>query len=186
MLRKLTIGAAALGGVCACAVALIAVGLASAAVPGPDYLDVMTWKAVAKSKNTAQLSVTTKSSIPRHPDLFIRSNPVVGLAWVDSQTNKVFVITIHPVLGRDSHQNPRAWHAHTATLAGGATAPNDFCLVAITSTPTVGLSIHGATVRVNARTSTLPVLPGAFDAVVGFTVQADGACVSGLGVRVST
>jgi len=185
MIRKLTIGAAALGGICA-AVALMAVGLAFAATPGPDYLDVTTWTAAAQNKSTAQLSATTKSSIPRRPDLFIRSNPVVGLAWVDSQTSKAFVVTIHPVLGRDSHQNPRAWHAHTVTLAGGATSPNDFCLVAITSTPTAGISIHGATMQTNVRRSALPVSPAAFDAAVGFTLQTDGACASGLGVRVST
>src|SRR5439155_13870308 len=124
---------------------------------GPAYLSVTSWKAASKNKNTVALSVTTKAPIPRHPDAFIRSNPVVGFAWVDAQTNKAFVATIHPVLGRDSRQNPRAWHAHTVTLTGGATGPNDFCLGSISSSPTVGLSIRGATMRLNARASTLPV-----------------------------
>jgi hypothetical protein len=168
------------------AVGLMAAVIAVAATPGPDYLDVASWKAAQKSGNNAILSATTKAAIPRHPNPFIRSNPVVGLAWVDTQTSKAFVATIHPVIGRDSNQNPRAWHAHTVALTGGATAPNDFCLGSITSTPTAGLSIHGATMRINVRASALPVSPTAFDVAVGFTVQNDAACASRLGVRVST
>jgi hypothetical protein len=167
-------------------VGLIAVGIAIASMPGPAYLSVSSWKAASKNKGTARLSVTTKAPIPRHPDAFIRSNPVVGFAWVDSQTSRAFVATIHPVLGRDSRQNPRAWHAHTVTLTTGATAPDDFCLGAITSSPIVGLSIHGASMRINARASSLPVPAAAFDLATGFTVQHDAACSSGLGVRAST
>ena len=180
-MRKLVLASAALT-----AVSVGLVGLAIAATPGPDYLDVASWKAAAKNNGTALLSATTKAAIPRHPDTFIGSNPVVGIAWVDAQTSKVFVVTIHPVLGRDSHQNPRGWHAHTAQLAGGAVAPNDLCLVGITSSPTAGISIQGATVKVNARGSSLPVPASAFDAAVGFTVQADAACPSHLAVRIST
>jgi hypothetical protein len=162
------------------------VGFAVAAAPGPDYLDVTSWQAVAKSKGTVRLSATTKAGIPRHPDGFIRSNPVVGIAWADLQTAKAFVVTIHPAIGRDSHQNPRAWHAHTAQLTAGATAPNDFCLGAITSSPTAGIAIQGATVTINTRASVLPVATSAFDVAAGFTVQADPACASRLGVRLST
>jgi hypothetical protein len=162
------------------------VALAPASTSGPDYLSVVSFKAGSQSKITAKLAVTTKASIRRHADAFIRSNPVVGFAWVDLGTSKAFVTTIHPVLGRDSHQNPRAWHAHTVTLSGGATAPNDFCLAAINSAPTAGISIHGKTMRVNVRKSKLPVAPQAFDLGTGFTVQHDSACASGLAVRVST
>lgn len=166
--------------------AAILVGLAPASVSGPDYLNVVGFSAASKNKSAARLAVTTKASIPRHPDAFIRSNPVVGVAWVDLATSKAFVATIHPVIGRDSHQNPRGWHAHTVTLSGGATAPNDFCLASIDSSPTAGISIHGKTMRVNVRTSKLPVAPGAFDAATGFTVQHEAACASGLAVRAST
>jgi hypothetical protein len=162
------------------------VGFAVAAAPGPDYLEVTSWHAVAKSKSAAWLDATTKASIPRHPNTFIRSNPVVGIAWADLQTGKAFVVTIHPVIGRDSHQNPRAWHAHTVTLASGATAPNDFCLAAINSSPTAGIAFQGAAVTINVRASVLPVTTSAFDTAVGFTVQADAACASHLGVRLST
>jgi hypothetical protein len=166
--------------------AAILVGLAPASTAGPDYLSVVSSSAKAKQKNQARLSVTTKASIPRHPDAFIKSNPVVGFGWVDVATGKGFVVTIHPVIGRDSHQNPRGWHAHRVTLSGGATAPNDFCLASIDASPTAGISIHGKTMRVNVRTSKLPVAPSAFDVTTGFTVQHDTACTSGLAVRVST
>ena len=180
-MRKLTV---ALIPVAAALVALV--GLAVAAAPGPDYLEVTSSQAVAKNKGTVRLSATTKAGIPRHPDAFIRSNPVVGIAWADLQTGKVFVVTIHPMIGRDSHQNPRAWHAHTAQLTAGATAPNDFCLGAITSSPTAGIAIQGATVTINTRASALPVATTALDVATGFTVQSDAACTSHLGVRLST
>ena len=166
--------------------AAIVVGLAPASASGPDYLSVVSFSATSKHKNQARLAMTTKASIPRHPDAFVESNPVVGLAWVDLATSKAFVVTIHPVIGRDSHQNPRGWHAHTVTLSGGATAPNDFCLASINSSPTAGISIHGKTMKVNVRTSKLPVAAQAFDLATGFTVQHDTACASGLAVRAST
>ena len=162
------------------------VALAPASATGPDFLRVASWKAASVNKIAARLSVTTEARIPRHPDAFIRSNPVVGLAWVDQGTDKAFVVTIHPVIGRDSRQNPRGWHAHTVTLTGGATAPNDFCLVRIDSSPNAGISLHGKTLKVNVRKRKLPVAPQAFDLATGFTVQQDAACASGLGVRAST
>jgi len=166
--------------------AAMVVGLAPASTSGPGYLSVVSFSATSKNPNAARLKVTTKALLPRHPDAFIRSNPVVGLAWVDLATNQAFVVTIHPVLGRDSHQNPRGWHAHTVTLSGGATSPNDFCLASINSSPTAGISIYGNTMRVNVRKSKLPVAPQAFDIATGFTVQHDTACASGLAVRAST
>ena len=167
-------------------VGAVAVGVALASAPGPDYLEVTSWTAKAQNGRTAKLSATTKAAVPRHPDAFARSNPVVGVGWVDVATNRAFVLTIHPVIGRDSHQRPDGWHAHTVGLAGGATAPNDFCLGAITSTPTAGISIHGATMKVNVRSSSTPVPVTAFDTAVGFTVQHDTACGSALAVRTST
>jgi hypothetical protein len=170
----------------AAAVAATAVGLALASLPGPDYLEVTSWKAVAKNDRTATLSASTKAAVPRRPDAFIGANPVVGFAWVDLQTSRAFVLTIHPMIGRDSHQNPTGWHAHTVTLAGGATAPSDFCLAGIDTSPTAGIAIRGATIKANVRLSVLPVAASAFDTAVGFTVQTDAACPSKLAVRVST
>ena len=150
---------------------------------GPGYAAVTAFSAAAQNGNVAKLSVTVDGTIPRDPDAFIGSHAVVGLAWADLDTGKVFVTTIHPVLGRDSHQNPDAWHAHTATLGGGASSPNDFCVLSIDSTPTAGISIHGNTMRVNVSLDDLPVAPSAFDAAVGFTIEPDTACGSGLAVR---
>ena len=151
---------------------------------GPGYAAVTEFSAAAQNGNLARLSVTVDGTIPRNPDAFIGSHAVVGLAWADLDTGKVFVTTIHPVLGRDSHQNPDAWHAHTATLGGGATSPNDFCVLSIDSTPTAGIAIQRNTMWVNVALDDLPVAPSAFDAAVGFTIEPDAACGSGLAVRV--
>jgi hypothetical protein len=178
MKRRLTFAAA--GGVCA---VVIGMGAVMAAAPGPEYLDVESFSAVSQNDNAARLSVITGDDIPRQPDAFINSKLVVGLAWADLDTGKVFVTTIHPVLGRDSHQNPDAWHAHTATVSGGATPPNDFCVVSIDSTPTAGIQIQGNTMTVNVQDWKLPVPPEDFDAAAGFTLEPDAACASGLAVR---
>lgn len=172
--------AAIVGGLAAASLGAVAV---LAAGPGPDYLEVASWSAGSQNDNAARLSVTTGGEIPRRPDAFIGSNPVGGLAWADLDAGKVFATTIHPVLGRDSHQSPDGWHAHTATLAGGATPPNDFCVASIDSTPTAGIQIQDDTMTVNVRADELPVAASAFDAAVGFTIQPDAACPSGLAVR---
>lgn len=160
--------------------------LAGASAPGPAYLAVASFNATAQHKNLAKLSVTSKAAIPRHPDAFIRSNPVVGFAWADFATSKAFVVTIHPAIGRDSRQNPGGWHAHTVSLTTGATAPHDFCLASIDSSPTTGIQVHGKTMRVNVRSKVLPFGASAIDAAVGFTLQRDSACSSGLAVVVSS
>ena len=178
MKKSLTIAAAL-------ALATVAVGAATvlAAGSGPSYLQVGSWTGALQNDNLAKLTVTTAGAIPRGSDAFIGSNPVVGLAWADLDTGKVFVATIHPVIGRDSHQNPDSWHGHTATLTGGATPPNDFCVVSIDSTPTAGIQIHDDTMAIDVRAGQLPVAPSAFDAAVGFTIQPDSACASALAVR---
>ena len=169
----------------ALAVAAVALGVVTvhAAGPGPAYLHVSSFRADLENGNSAKLTVTTGVRIPRQPDSFINANPVVGFAWVDLDTGKVFVAVIHPVLGRDSHQDPESWHAHTASLAGGASAPNDFCVASIDSTPTAGIEIHRDTMNVNVRSDQLPFPTDAVDAAVGFTIQPDAACSSGLAVR---
>ena len=170
--------------------ALAAVGVVAASLPGPAYLAVESFSAeAAGDDNRVKLSATVNGEIPRRPDAFIddAANLVVGLAWADLQSSQALVTTIHPVIGRDSHQNPDAWHAHTVRLAGGASAPNDFCLAAISSTPTAGIQIHGSEMRVNLAAEDLPFAASAIDAAVGFTVHPDAACAaSGLGVRVRT
>ena len=154
---------------------------------GPGYLAVADWSATALSPTTVMLSATTNGSIPKRPDAFIGDNAIVGLAWADLGTGTALVATIHPVIGRDSNQRPDQWHLHTVQLAGGATAPNDFCLVAVTSTPTAGISIQGSTFTARISAADLPVSIGQLDAAVGFTVHGgDAGCATGLGVRVRT
>src|SRR5260370_6832306 len=105
--------------------ALAVLGAPGASAPGagPAYLAVSSFSAPLQNPNLAKLSVTTGGNIPIRADDFINSNPVVGLAWADLRTGKVFVATIHPVLGRDSLQNPAGWHAHTATPPARSPGP---------------------------------------------------------------
>ena len=158
---------------------------------GPAYLAVTSWSADALSGNVVQLSATTNGSIPRRADDFIAGNVIVGIAWADLRSGTAVVATIHPALGRDSQQLKDGWHLHTVQLAGGATAPNDFCLVEVLTTPTAGIQVQGDTLTVNLGASKLP-LGGAnsidaLDAAVGFTVHPeDAGCATGLGVRIRT
>jgi len=184
-------GTRAVVGAIAANVALAAVVAASQA--GPAYLAVGSWSTGWTSANTVRLSATTNGSIPKRADAFINDNVIVGLAWADLGTGTALVATIHPTLGRDSNQRPDAWHMHTVQLAGGATAPNDFCLVAVLSTPTAGMEIKGSTFSLNIAASSLPdagsgpISVDDIDAAVGFTVHpGDAGCVTGLGVRVRT
>ena len=176
MSRRLVFGAVA------CLSLALGAGSVVATGSGPAYTHVDDWSASTRGP-VATLAVTTDGAIPRRADAFIAGNPVVGLAWADLDTGKVVVATIHPVLGRDSHQNPDSWHAHTATLGGGATSPNDLCIRSIDSTPTAGIAIQGSSMTVRIRADRLPVATSAIDAAVGFTIQADAGCASGLAVR---
>lgn len=169
--------------------ALVSVAAVVASLSGPSYLAVASFSAEAINGNRIALSATVNGDIPRRPDPFISdaANKVVGLAWADLNSGQAFVTTIHPVIGRDSNQNPDAWHAHTVTLGGGATAPNDFCLTAITSTPTAGIQIQGSEMRVNVAAGDVPFAAEAIDAAVGFTVHPDAACAAtGLAVLIRT
>jgi hypothetical protein len=170
----------------------ISANLALAAVvagaqAGPSYLAVGGWSAGAASPITARLTATTDGAIPMRADQFINDNVIVGIAWADLDTGTALVATIHPTLGRDSNQRPDGWHLHTVQLAGGATAPNDFCLVSVNSTPTAGIAIQGSSMTINLAASKLPVPVADLDAAVGFTVHGgDAGCATGLGVRVRT
>jgi hypothetical protein len=158
---------------------------------GPSYLAVADWSAEAVSQNTVRLSATTNGEIPRRVDDFIAGNVIVGIAWADLGTGTALVATIHPALGRDSKQLKDGWHLHTVRLAGGATAPNDFCLVEVMTTPTAGIRIQGDTLKIDLAAAKLPlggdVSIDDLDAAVGFTVHpGDAGCGTGLGVRVRT
>jgi hypothetical protein len=182
-IRRRGIGALAI----AISANLALAAVVAAAQGGPSYLAVGGWSAGSVGDNLARLSATTNGAIPTRPDGFINDNVIVGIAWADLGTGTALVATIHPTLGRDSNQRPDSWHLHTVQLAGGATAPNDFCLVSVDSTPTAGISIDGNTMTINVSASKLPVPVGDLDAAVGFTVHGgDAGCATGLGVRVRT
>jgi hypothetical protein len=180
-------------GVAAAVVASLTIAtLVVASQPGPGYLAVNSWSAETVGTNLVRLSATTNGTIPKQADGFIHDNVIVGIAWADLDTGTALVATIHPTLGRDSKQRPDVWHLHTAQLAGGATAPNDFCLVAVSTTPTAGIQIAGTTMKINLSAWKMPdpgsgpIPASAIDAAVGFTVHpGDAGCVTGLGVRVS-
>jgi hypothetical protein len=158
---------------------------------GPAYLAVDGWSAEAVSSQTVRVSASTNAAIPRQADEFIAGNAIVGLAWADLDTGTALVATIHPAIGRDSKQLKDGWHVHTVQLAGGATAPNDFCLVAVLTTPTAGIRIQDDTMTIDLAAAKLPldgdVAIDDLDAAAGFTVHGgDTGCDTGLGVRVRT
>lgn len=190
--HRLTIrGRHAGAAVVALAASLALSTVVAGAQAGPAYLAVNDWSATALSPNVVQLSASTNADIPRRADDFIAGNAIVGLAWADLGTGTAVVATIHPAIGRDSKQLKDGWHVHTVQLGGGATAPNDFCLVAVLTTPTAGIQIQGDTMTLNLAASKLPlggdVSIGDLDAAVGFTVHGgDAGCATGLGVRVRT
>lgn len=175
------------------AASLVFTSVVIAAQPGPGYLAVQSFSAEAQNANLVRLSATAQADIPTQADPFIEDNVIVGIAWADFGSLTAVVATIHPTLGRDSHQRKDGWHIHTVQLGGGATAPNDLCLVAVLTTPTAGIQLHGSTIDVNLSASDLPVAGGSaiaaadLDGAVGFTVHSgDAGCATGLGVRVRT
>lgn len=153
------------------------------ALSGPDYLVVNSFTATTQNANHVKFSATTGGEIPRKPTEFISDHAVAGIAWADLDTGKVFVATIHPTLGRDSNQNPDSWHTHVATLSAGAGAA-DFCVASIDATPTAGISIKGSTISINVKQSDLPFSVSEVDGAVGFVIDPEAACASGLGVSV--
>lgn len=188
MPRPIKVGAATLA---VTALLLGAVGMTMAFQPGPAYLAVQSSSANAQGPNAVKLSAYTNADIPKLTDAFIAAQLIVGIAWADLDSGTAVVATIHPMLGRDSHQRPDAWHVHTVQLAGGATAPNDFCLVSVSSTPNAGIQIQGSKLSLVLSRWEMPIVDGApitpddIDASVGFTVHTgDAGCVTGLGVRV--
>ena len=179
-------------------VAGLAANLALAAVvagsqAGPGYLSVDDWSADAQGTNGVRLTVSTDGSIPKQPDTFVNSNAIVGFAWVDGDTGRALVATIHPVIGRDSNQRPDSWHLHTVTLdlsdPDGDDTPDDACVVSIDSTPTAGINVQGSQFSVNLDRASMPagVGPDDIDLATGFTVHENLDCAAPhLGVRIRT
>jgi len=130
--------------------------------------------------DSLKLSVTTGGDISRFPDALANSALVFGYAWVDVDSGKVILATIHPQIPHDSNQNPDAWHIHPG-LVGAGTINSTFCVLSL-GTAQGGLSIKGDTMRLNVETSQAGVTLAELDVAVGFKVFADAGCVAtGLG-----
>lgn len=130
------------------------------------------------------LTANTSGSIPRFPDSFIASVAVFGYAWADLDTGEGIVSVIHPVIGRDSRQNPDGWHTHPVVLTGGTkpSGTSDFCIVSIGRSQG-GIAILGDVMRVQMADRWAGVPASALDVAASFVVQGDGGCAAtGLGV----
>jgi hypothetical protein len=139
----------------------------------PAYTEVNAASA-AGTAGSLHLSVDAGGAIPRFPDQFIQSVAVFGYGWVDAQTGRGVVAVIHPLIGRDSHQNPDGWHTHPVTLGGG-TASSTFCLAAI-GTSQGGISIRGGSLGLNMALRQANVAAGDLDVAASFVVVGDAGC----------
>jgi len=137
----------------------------------------------AEKGGSLKLSVTTGADIPRFPDGLANSVLVFGYAWADLDTGDVVLATIHPTIGRDSHQNPDAWHPHPGVL-GQEGQSSDFCVLSL-GTAQGGIKIKGDTLSLNIASVQAGVSVDDLDGAVGFTVVADVVCTSGLGVNLT-
>jgi len=164
-------------------IAAITVMLTMSALPAmaqPAYTTVEGFS-IDQNGNSLNLSVDTAGDIPRFADAFVLANLVFGFAWADLDTGEVVLATLHPTIGRDSNQNPDAWHTHPGTLSG-ATTNSDFCVETL-GVSQGGLSIQGDVMNLNIPASQAGVSAAALDGAVAFIVQADAECLTtGLGV----
>jgi hypothetical protein len=148
----------------------------------PAYTDVNGGTATQLG-GSVHFSVAAAGSIPRFPDAFVNSVAVFGYAWADLATGAALVSVIHPSIGRDSQQNPDAWHTHPVQLSGG-TGASDFCIVSIGGSQ-AGIRIQNDGMSLSVPVGAVPVSAAALDVVASFIVQGDAGCAgTGLGVAV--
>ena len=148
----------------------------------PDYTTVESADAAAIG-GALKLEANVAGDIPRHADTYISSVAVFGYAWADLGTGRGIVAVIHPAIGRDSNQNPDAWHTHPVQLAAGAGASN-FCIVSL-GTSQAGIAIVGDAIRVNIAQAQAGLSAGDLDVTAAFIVQPEAGCAAtGLGVKV--
>lgn len=154
-------------------------GLVPSQTPSYGTLEDAT---AAGTPGSLRLSVDVAGSIPRFPDSFISGVPVFGYAWADLDTGEGIVSVIHPLIGRDSNQNPDAWHTHPVQLSGGSAF--DFCVESI-GTSQGGISIRGDIMNLNMATRQAGVSADDLDVAAAFTVHGDAGCLTtGLGVAI--
>ena len=164
---------------------VLGLGVAPALAGGPPGYTVATSATADEKDGSLKLSVTAAGDIPRFPDEFINDEDVLvfGFAWADLTTGNVILATIHPTIGRDSHQNPDAWHIHPGLL-GQEGQSSTFCVTSL-GTAQGGLKIKGNTLSLNVETSQTTTTLAALEGAVGFTVVEDLVCTSGLGVVIT-
>lgn len=136
----------------------------------------------AGNDGSLRLTVDAGGDIPRFPDEFVNTVAVFGYGWVDGDTGNGVVAVIHPVIGRDSNQNPDGWHTHPVTLSAGAAF--EFCIEAI-GTSQGGISIRGDRLSLNMAARQAGLSADDLDVAAAFIVAADAGCTAtGLGVDV--
>jgi hypothetical protein len=168
---------------------------------GPDYMRVIqpSVSATYVSDQVVRLSLSTEGIIPQKPDNFISSNILIGFSWADLVSGKVFAVvaatsdqttstTISPAISNGPYQSPIIWHAHRMILTGGQTYPHDYCvdLIDQTSLPNVQISTIENIMNVQVFRDQIPFAPESFNAAVGFTLQHDLGCHSGLAMQISS
>jgi hypothetical protein len=151
------------------------------AVAAPSYTTLDDASALDKG-NGLLLTVDASGDIPRFPDAYIESVAVFGYAWVDANTGRGIVAVIHPLIGRDSRQNPDGWHTHPVQLAAGAAF--NFCIVSIGGSQ-AGISIQGDELSVRVNENSFNLSAADLDVAAAFIVRPDAGCTgTGLGVEV--
>jgi hypothetical protein len=165
---------------------------------GPDYMRVVqpSVSATYISDQVVRLSLSTEGIIPQKPDNFISSNILIGFSWADLVSGKVFAVvaatstttTTNSPISNGPYQSPSIWHAHRMILTGGQTYPHDYCVDLIDQTPlpNVQISIIGNMMSVQVFRDQIPFAPESFNAAVGFTLQHDVGCHSGLAMQISS
>lgn len=156
---------------------------------GPDYMRVLQQfvSATHGSSNNYQmvrLSLSTEGNVPTQADDFIKSHFLVGFAWADIVAGKIFAVTIHPATRFDPYLN--IWHTHIMSISGGQTYPNDYCIASIGYSPDARISLTGNTLSVQISRGLLPFAPEEYSMAVGFILQPDSGCKSGLAMQIST
>jgi hypothetical protein len=148
----------------------------------PSYATIESAEA-AEVGGALTLQADAGGDIPRRADTYIGGVAVFGYAWADLGTGRAIVAVIHPAIGRDSNQNPDAWHIHPVQLAAGAGASN-FCIVSL-GTSQAGIAIVGDEIRVNISLQQARLSADDLDVAAAFIVQPEGGCAAtGLGVKI--
>jgi hypothetical protein len=182
---------------------------------GPDYLRVIqpSVSTAFVNNQVVSMSLSTEGNIPQQPDGFINSNILTGFGWIELESGKVFAITITPAMptrgsslasttssptsatttvypssSNNPYRSSNTWQAHIMTLTGGQTYPHDYCIASGDQNPlpNVQISIIGNTMSAQVFRDQLPFAPQSFNTAVGFTLQQDYRCHSGLAMQISS